>query len=284
VSGGDSAPGPQDLQGLCALLERAAAQARRGHDSLESRSAALEELEGRATDAMARLVAEIDEGGREIEAAGAEVLSAREGLARVLHAAEPALMAMRHALDEADAAWARARSTLQERAASQQRRTEHAWSDLATGLDALRVAPVPEGARATVSEFTGEAARATEGWSRERAALAQGCAEIGTDLADSYGEWGAESEREAEALIRGITEAALEVADFLGTDGAMQLEAAARGALGEPLAQLRATLAEAEAVIAASASAAGELTGLVPQLVICMNIIENINRLLEEKS
>jgi chromosome segregation ATPase len=300
-----SDPGLPNLQAFCELLQKAAAGLRASGEALASRCDALEQagLEGvppaagetgadvDADAAKARAAIEALERAAR-EALGPEPMAPSEALASAAAALETAgarLLAEGHepaaaAVEELEAAVARRRQQAEAASLALTAGLEALRADLAraAGEASAALAQARERVQHESGELTRRAGRATEGWAQELEELRRGCREVATDLADFYREWGASAEDEADALLREAAEAGLEVADFVSTDGAMQLEAAARGALEEPRARLGAALAEAASVVTAVATAAWELEGLVPQLAICTNVVEDINRLLEE--
>ncbi|HEX6736847.1 MAG TPA: hypothetical protein VF310_01110 [Vicinamibacteria bacterium] len=296
-----SDPNLAHLQGFCDLLERTGVELRASSAALQERSEALHGPEGQAAPAPSG-PADI---GSDDAAAGLAALARAAG-ERLTAEPEPASDALASAGADLEAAGERVlaegyeplESTAQELeqdAERQSRDVEAAARTLVEKLQALRAEATQEAASVRdavgqargrverrAAELTARGEGAVEAVARELAELKQGCGDIATDLADFYREWGTASEDEADSLLRGVAEAGEEACDLVATDGAMRLEGAAREALGEPLARLRAALDEADAAITAVATAAWELEGLVPQLAICMNVVENINRLLEE--
>jgi hypothetical protein len=313
VSGGQDDLLPS-LQGFCELLARTITQARASRAALETQGEALGARLERAEGVIGGFVGALQEGEREIGAAHAQAAAALEpagsgpvGLEGRLDSAEAAFdQGRREAQAELDRRFGRLSSdgfgALGAGLEAMERRTATLQQDSATGSRALSdalaaleaeageagsetaqaVGRTPGEARALADELAGEAAGAREGWTAARAELKRACADAVTDLSDRYSEWVAECTGEGEALVRSVTDAGQEAADFVSADGGLQLEAALDGALGSPLAGLSRALAEATTAIETGERLGQELRFLVPQLEICLNVVENINRLLEE--
>jgi hypothetical protein len=293
-----------------------------GHRTLAARAEALEVLEGTAGPAAAQLTAQVESVGGELETAASDAHATTDEFRQAAQeiAASDLARAM-EALDEMDAACRDARTRVQMGLEADSRvliAEGHGQLGADAGGLAEQMEPLAHGSEAAlraasgelsalrdeavaaevdlggalaqecsrvqdeVEELAQEADEATSAWSRDLADLARGCREMGTDLADFYDEWSAAAERETDSLLRELGDAGLELVDVLGSDAPLQLEGSMRAALGEPLSRLSDGLAQVDALITATASVAWELEGLVPQLAICMNVVENINRLLEE--
>jgi uncharacterized phage infection (PIP) family protein YhgE len=321
VSGGYD-DGIENLQNFCDLLEKTVAQVQEKNGVLDSQADTLDDLEGRAEDVIGQFSSAIEEGQGEIDAAHGEATAAVEGLAQAAQeAAGSDLGSIESQLDSAESTFDQKKNDaqsdldddfgrltsegfggfaatvdeLEDRAGALQQENQADAQALSGGLDTLETEATQDGTetgeaigqgitgvQSDGGEFMRDALLATEGWSTELADLKQGCSEAGTDLSDLYAAWGTESEAEGDALIKEMTEAGQEATDFVSTDGAMQLETSLDGVLGEPLPGLGSGLSEAETLVEAGEALGHELQDLVPQLEICLNVVENINRLLEE--
>ena len=314
--------GLQNLQNFCDLLEKTVGQMQEKNGALDAQADTFDDLEDRAGDAIGQLSAELESSQGEIDAAHGEATAAMEGLTQAAQeAAGSELGAVDGRLDAAETAFDQKRTEaqgdleqdfarlsadgfgalatsvdeLEERTGVLQQESAADAQSLSSGLDALTGEAEQDGTevgeaigrgltgvQSDGGEFIRDALLATEGWATELNELKQGCSEAGTDLSDLYAGWATDSQAEGDALIKGFTEAGQEATDFVSTDGAMQLETLLEGALGEPLPGLGTGLGEADGVVETGESIGQDLQELVPQLEICLNVVENINRLLEE--
>lgn len=321
MSGGQD-DGIENLQGFCALLETTCGGLEEKNDALEARGDGLDDLEERAGQVVVGFSEALEEAESGFAAAHHEATAAVEALAEsAQEGADASLASVEDRLASAQGDFDQRRGAaradldqgfvqrvaggfealaatvddLEERAGSLQQENEADAQALSGGLVGLEGQAAQEGADTSATlgqgvlglqtdggELMRDALLATEGWSAELAELKRGVSEAGADLSDLYDAWGTEAEAEGDAAIRAVTDAGQETADFIGTDGAMQLEASLRGALAEPLPGLAAGLGQAEAVLKEGESVARELEGLVPQLEICLRVVEEISRLLEE--
>jgi hypothetical protein len=321
VSGGFD-DGLQNLQNFCDLLERTVGQMQEKNAALDALADDFDGLEDRAQDVIGQLGAELSGSRGEIDAAHGEATSAVEGLTQAAQeAATSDLAAVDGRLDADETAFDQERTEaqadleqdfarlstegfgalattvdeLEERTGVLQQESAADAQALSGGLETLTgeaeqdgtetgeaIGRSLTGVQSDGGEFTRDALLATEGWAAELAELKQGCSEAGTDLSDLYSAWAGEAQAEGDALIKGFTEAGQEATDFVSTDGAMQMETSLEGALGEPLPGLGSGLGETDGVVETGESIGQDLQELVPQLEICLNVVENINRLLEE--
>jgi DNA anti-recombination protein RmuC len=135
--------------------------------------------------------------------------------------------------------------------------------------------------QATSTELDGAFETVTSEW-RESIdeQLREGCEEAGEALASAYSSWGEEAGSVADALGDQIEEVLDGAAEFVGSDSTANLTAAREGGLDDPGGELIERFDETKQTLETGESLADALGDLVPEVQKCLNVVDEVERLL----
>jgi uncharacterized phage infection (PIP) family protein YhgE len=264
-----------DLEEGIDQLDRAFEEAREAIDGVAD--AAEDIADSRLSDARESL----DEAGGDCEAELSEGRAGlEEGFARL---SESGYDAYATALEEAEAELGQlddsdrdAFDGLEESASDMRGRVSEASSDTVNAVDEAE----GEVKTATSNLETAFDAVTSEWKDSIDNQLQEGCEDTGAALAAEYEAWGEEAGDVAESLVEQVAEVIAEAAEFVGADSAEAMTEAAENGIAEPGADLLERLAETQETLDAGEQLATRLEEMVPDLQTCLNVMDEIDRLL----
>lgn len=110
--------------------------------------------------------------------------------------------------------------------------------------------------------------------------LREGCEETGGALATAYASWGEETGSVADALVDQVEEVLDGAAEFVGSESASALAEARATGLDDPGAELLQQFDDTQQTLEAGEALAEALEGFVPDLQKCINVVDEVDRLL----